>query len=440
MEVRTIQRVLVACRGETGASVARRVEAAGFEAVALYADVDAEDTWLDEVSFAARISADAGADPYADTLRIVSAALDAGSDAVHPGTGRLATNGELARMVANVGLAWIGATPILLDACASRSEIRRLLREAGFPVVPSSPVMLTDEEARPWLARFGVPLRLAPAERAATWRALEVRAEAGVDAALAHLAGAPFTVERALTPARHVVVAVLGDGAGNAMHLGDSERSLVFGGRVRVRECPAPALDAALRERLTEAAVRVASGVRLLGAGSVEFLVGADARWWLHDLVPALPAGFPLHDVVYGLDIVGAQVRLAAGETLGWAQEEVVPERAAIELTLCATGPGDIDELSFPDGVEVSTVRAVGAHVDPAHDPVIARIRLSGPLRQAVLVRARAALESVRILGVPHDTDALVGLLAEPRAWEGHTDTMLLESVVAARSASTSVE
>ena len=126
MEKRAIQRVLVACRGEAGASVARRLEAAGVEAVVLYTDEDAEEPWLDEVSYAARITTDDGSDPYRDGLRLVSAALDGGCDAVHAGFSAMATNAELSHMTANVGLAWIGAPPPVLEACADRVELRRL--------------------------------------------------------------------------------------------------------------------------------------------------------------------------------------------------------------------------------------------------------------------------------------------------------------------------
>jgi acetyl/propionyl-CoA carboxylase alpha subunit len=428
MERRTIQRVLVACRGEPGAAVGRRLEAAGVEAVAVYADVDAEDAWLDEVSYAARIATMQGEDPYADGLRIVSAALDAGTDAVHPGPGALALDGEVARMVANVGLAWVGAPPGLLDVCASRPEVRRIAREAGFPVVPGSPVLSGVDDAAAWVARLGMPIRVAAARRGGRAEICERRED--VDAAVASVASADFVVERAVRPARHLVVAVVGDGSGSAMHLGIHERSLSLEGHVRMRECPPPGLSLGDLERMAEAAVRFAQGMRLSGVGAVELLVGPDGRWWLHDFVPSLFAGYALHDLVYGVDLVAAQVQLAAGETLGWDPAEVHAGRCAVELVLRATGAGEIEEFAFPEAVEVSTTRAAGSRVDPAHDPLLALVRVVGSLRQPLLVRARAALESVRIEGVPHDIPALVALLADSRVWEGHPDTSVLASVV----------
>jgi acetyl/propionyl-CoA carboxylase alpha subunit len=434
MEKRAIQRVLVACRGEAGASVARRLEAAGVEAVVIYTDEDAEEPWLDQVSYAARIATDDGSDPYRDGLRLVSAALDGGCDAVHAGFSAMATNAEFSHMTANVGLAWIGAPPPVLEACADRVELRRLAREAGFPTVQTSPPLDTPADAAPWLARLGAPVRIAAVRRDAPTPAAILADVAAAPAVLERLAGAPYVVERAVRPARHVVLAVLGDGAGNVIHLGDHECSLTLQGRVRVRESPAPGLDDALRTRLEDAALRLARGVRLVGVGAVEFLVGPDGQWWFHDLCPALFDGYTLHEEIYGLDLVHAQVRLASGETLGWSQAEITSAGCGIELLLCATDAGTLEAFELPEGVSASTTRDVGATVDPARDPLLARLTVGGPMRHALLVRARVALEGVRIEGVLHDTDALLSLLGDSRAWANQVDTDLLADVAAHRS------
>ncbi len=419
---RTIQRVLVACRGEAGAAVARRIEASGLEAVALYADADAEDSWLDEVSYATRIATDDG-DPYQDGWKIVSAALDAGCDAVHPGTSPVATRAEHAHMVLNVGLAWIGAPPAALEACADRAEIRRRARELGLPVLASSPPLADRTEVPAWIAKLGEPARVTSARRGRpAWHSGVAEP---LDAAFERLAGDPVVVERYLPHVRHVLVGVVGDASGNVLLLGDHERSLVRDGLVRVRESPAPPLDARQRARIAEALPKLVTALGVAGVGAVELLVGEDGRWWLHDVVPALFDGFALHEEVYGLDLVHAQCRLAAGETLGWRQDEIASAGVGAELTLCATGAGELEEFSLPDGA--STVRVEGGRVDPARDPILARLVVGGPMRHALLVRARAALEHAKIVGVPHDTAALAALLADPRVWEGRTETGLFE-------------
>ncbi len=434
MEKRGIQRVLVACRGEVGASVARRIEATGVESVALYAEIDAGDAWLDEVAYAAPLAggSEAGMAPYSDRLRIVSAALDAGTDAVHPGTGSLARDAEFAHMVANVGLAWVGAPPAVLAACADRVEVRRMVRDAGLPVVPGSGPLRTGEEAAPWVARLGVPLRLVrlgPDHGGDAPGARLVHHLEDLPAALTSVEGSVFSIERAVNPARSVTVAVVGDGEGRALWLGEHERSLELDGRVRVRECPALALDAAVRDRLAEAALAVAGGLRLYGVGAVAFRVGADGRWWVDSVQPGLFEGYALHDLVFGVDLVASQIRLASGETLGWSKDDIRASAVAMELTVCATADGWIEALTLPEGGETSL--GEGARVTVAHDPVLARIRLSGPMRHAVLVRARALLDQVAIRGLPHDTDALRTLLANFRVWEGSLDTELFPRVLA---------
>lgn len=416
---RVIQRVLVACRGEEGAAVARRIEAAGYEAVALYADADASDAWLDEVAYAVRIATDEG-DPYADGLKIVSAALDAGCDAVHPGTAPIALSPEVAHIVMNVGLAWIGTPPAGLEACADRAAVRAKAKELAIPVVASSPPLSEASEVEAWIAKLGGDVRVASTRRVGpAWTGGEPLA-----AGLARLGG-PVVVERRLAHARHVVVGIVGDAGGHVLLLGDHERSLAREGRVRVRESPAPALDERARARIAEAVPKLCAALGVSGVAAVEVLVGEDGRWWLHDVVPGLFPGFALHEEVYGLEVVHAQVRLAAGETLGWTQDEIRPAGCGIALTLVATGPGEIERLELPEGA--STARGEGGVIDPARDPVLARLVIGGPMRHALLVRAHAALEGVVVEGVPHDTEALAALLADPRVWGGATETGLFE-------------
>jgi acetyl/propionyl-CoA carboxylase alpha subunit len=188
-----------------------------------------------------------------------------------------------------------------------------------------------------------------------------------------------------------------------------------------VRECPAPALDDDLRDRLVVAAERVAGALRHLGPGAVEFLVGPDGTPWLHDFDPGVFRGFGLHDAVYGLSFVGAAIRIAAGEALGWDPDEILPGRAAVEVELRATGPGELEDVSLPEGVEVSTAVAAGSRIDPARDAVLATLRVTGPTRHAALVRAHAAVEGASFDGVPTDAALVLRVLADSRTWAGRT-------------------
>jgi acetyl/propionyl-CoA carboxylase alpha subunit len=194
-------------------------------------------------------------------------------------------------------------------------------------------------------------------------------------------------------------------------------------GIVRLRECPSPGIEPEARARLGDAAATLAEELKYVGVGGVEFLLGANGHAWLHDVDPGLPPGYRVHDAAYGLDLVSAQIELAGGQTLGWAQEELSPQRHAVEVVLVGLGRGEIEDLELPEGIDATTALFRGAAFDPARDPVLARLRVDGPTRHAALVRLRAALGEVRITGVPHDTARLVELLADPQVWEGHAHT-----------------
>ncbi|MFZ5478505.1 MAG: biotin carboxylase N-terminal domain-containing protein [Myxococcota bacterium] len=420
MQKRTIQRVLVGCPGEVGASIVRSVESAGMEAVAAFDDRGADAAFLDEAAYAVHVTGDA---PWRDGMRIVSAALDSGADAVHPGVAGLARDPTFARMVANVGLAWIGPLAQQMEDAGDLDALRRRGRDLGIEPVPHSPALTDVADIERWTSHFGSPIWVRCATRGGPRGGL-ARSVDEARRLAARLAPHPVMVERAILPARHVVAIVLGDGQGNALYVGDHDRSLVDArGIVRMRECPSPGFEPEARARLGDAAARLAEELKYVGVGGVEFLVGADGHAWLHDLDPGLPPGYRVHDAAYGIDLVTAQIELAGGQTLGWSQEELRPERHAIEVVIVGEAPGEIGDLVLPDGIDVTTALVPGAAFDPARDPVLARLRADGPTRHAAIVRLQAALREVRIEGVPHDTDRLLALLGDPDTWEGRVHT-----------------
>lgn len=418
---RTIQRVLVACRGDVAVSLCSSIESAGMEAVAAYTDTDATMPYLDEVAYAVRLGEEEG-DPFQVPMRLVSAALDSGADALHPGLA--CRSAELARTVMNVGLAWVGPTWQQVELCADRAAVRRQARECGLEGVPHSGELEGAPAGMDQVAHFGAPVYVRPVDRRRPGRLARTLDEAR--AAVTAMGGAPYSVERAILPARHLVVVVIGDGQGNVLHVGEHERSVVDGRRIRMRESPSPGVEAPARKQLGAASVRFAASLRWQGVAGVEWLVGADGRPWLHDLHPGLPGGYTLHDLAYGVDLVQAQLQLASGENLDWNPAELVPSRHAMEVLICATGSGELEEMVLPEGVGVVTAYGPGSVIDVARDPVLARLRVDAPTRHAALVRILAALEQVRIEGVPHDTARLARALGHRDVWDGRTHTGVL--------------
>lgn len=426
LEPRAITRVLVADRGEVGARLVRAVEAAGLESVAVFSDADADAPYLDEAAYAVRIPPSQGVDPYTDAVGLVTAALDSGSDAVHPGFRGMSRNPEFARVVHNVGLAWLGPRLDDLEWTLDRATARHRARDAGLECLPSSPLLHEPRDADAWCERFGLPAVVRTGRRG-VGRTVVAHDLAAARAAVASAGAAGAFVERALPSARHLLVIVIGDGVGNAIHVGEQEASLRGPHGARLRECPSPGVDAGLREKLCSSAADFLAAWRFLGVAAVHFLLGPDGRPWFSDVDAGLPEGFALHDLVYGVDLVGAQVSLAAGEELGWDQAEFTPAAHAAEVAVSCTAPGTLTRFALPDTPGIDSIVASGSEVNPARDPVLARFRAKAPTRHAALVRVRAALEAARIEGAPTDLAAVTRMLAERAVWEGATSSRVVD-------------
>lgn len=426
LEPRPIQRVLVADRGEVGARLVRAVSAAGVESIAVYADADAEAPHLDEAAYSVRIPQPEHGDPYMDPVGLVTAALDSGADAVHPGFHGLGRSAEFARIVHNVGLAWLGPRLDDLEWTLDRSMARHHARDAGLELLPSSPLLHDPLDADAWCDRFSLPVVVRNGRRGAG-RSVVAHDVATARRAIFQAGSNGAFIERALQSARHVVIMVVGDGDGSAVHVGEHEASVRGPGGARMRECPSPGLSVPEREKLCMQASDFLAAWRFLGVGAVHFLVGPDGRPWFSDVDASLAEGFALHDLVYGTDLVGAQISLAAGEELGWDQDEMAPEGHSVELVVCATTKGKLKRFEFPDAPGLDAIATVGSLVDPAVDPVLARIRARAPTRHAALVRVRAALQAAKIAGVETDIDACVSLLADRATWDGDTASRVID-------------
>ncbi len=421
-DVRPIQRVLVADRGEVGVRLLRVLEANGLEGIAVFSDADADAPWLDSAAYAVRIppSPSGTLDPYMDPAGIVSAALDSGADAVHPGLHGLARSADFARTLHNVGLMWLGPRLDDLTWTVDRVLARARAREAGLEILPSSPLLFDPDAVEAWCERFGFPMVIRPGRRLAM-RSRVVHDRSSARRAVAEAAEVGVFAERALPEARHVAVVVVGDGYGNAVHVGEHELSLLGPAGVRLRECPSAGVDGALRARIGQGAADFLAASRYFGVGAVHFLIGGDGLAWFLDVEPGLPEGFALHDKVYGVDLVGAQVALASGEELGWDQDDIAPDGCAAEVAIALRRRGRATRLEFADPACVDTAVSVGQRVDPARYPILARVRVSAPTRNAALVRLRANLEGAVVEGVETDLAACVELLADLAVWEGRT-------------------
>jgi acetyl-CoA/propionyl-CoA carboxylase biotin carboxyl carrier protein len=440
--------VLVANRGEIAVRVIRTLRALGVRSVAVFSDADADARHVREADTAVRIGPAPAAESYLSVERILEAAARTGAQAVHPGYGFLAENAGFARACADAGLVFIGPTAESIALMGDKIHAKETVQAAGVPVVPgSSGSGLTDAQLADAAREIGMPVLLKPsaggggkgmrlvretsalAEEIAAARR-EARASFGDDTLL---------VERWVDRPRHIEIQVLADGHGNVVHLGERECSLQRRHQKVVEEAPSVLLDEATRAAMGEAAVQAARSCGYRGAGTVEFIVpGVDpSSYYFMEMNTRLQVEHPVTELVTGLDLVEWQLRVAAGERLPFAQDDITLTGHAVEARICAEDPargflpsgGTVLKLNEPsgDGVRTDSGLSEGTEVGSLYDPMLSKVIAYGPDRATALRKLRAALADTVTLGVPTNAGFLRRLLAHPAVVAGELDTGLVE-------------
>lgn len=442
------ERVLVANRGEIAVRVIRTLKRLGIRAIAVYSDADAGAPHVALADEAVRIGPAPAAESYLDPARIVRAALDAGAQAIHPGYGFLSENAAFSRACAAAGLVFVGPGELALEVMGDKIRAKRHVEASGVPVVPGvSEPEATDDELLDAGPLIGFPLLVKPSAGGGGKGMQVVRDHGELEHALPaarRVARAAFgddtlLLERFIERPRHIEVQVLADAHGAVIHLGERECSLQRRHQKVVEEAPSPLLDAATRERIGRAACDAARSVEYLGAGTVEFLVSdaAPDEFFFIEMNTRLQVEHPVTELVTGIDLVEQQLRIAAGEPLAIAQEDVRLTGHAIEARLYAESPergflpstGDV--LAWRpaaiDGVRVDAGIREGQRITADYDPMIAKVIAYGADRAEALERLDDALAETVLLGVEANTAFLRELLAHPDVRAGRLDTGLID-------------
>jgi len=437
--------VLIANRGEIAVRVARTLHRLGRPSAAVYTDADAGAPHVDAADVAVRVPS------YLDAAALLEAARIAGATAVHPGYGFLSENARFAQAVIDAGLDWVGAPPSAIELMGDKARAKRLARESGVPVIAG----IEDEqdvsldELRAFGAEHGFPVIVKAVAGGGGKGMRVVRSDAELEGALdaarreadAAFGDGRVLAERYLERPRHVEIQVLADRHGGCVHLGERECSLQRRHQKVVEEAPSPVVDAALRARLGEAAVALALACGYEGAGTVEFVAPADAgEAFFLEMNTRLQVEHPVTELVYGVDLVEQQLRVAAGEPLGLRQEELVPAGHAVEARLYAEDPangflpatGTIRRYAEPrgPGVRVDSGVRAGSEVGTAYDPLLAKVIAHGPDRPTALRRLDRALAGLELLGVATNAAFTRALLQRDDVRAGEQDTGLLERVL----------
>ncbi|WP_228994931.1 acetyl-CoA carboxylase biotin carboxylase subunit [Streptomyces sp. DH8] len=440
--------VLVANRGEIAVRVIRTLREQGVRSVAVFSDADADARHVREADTAVRIGPPPAAESYLNVAALLEAARRTGAQAVHPGYGFLAENAGFAQACAEAGLVFIGPPAAAIALMGDKIRAKETVAAAGVPVVPgSSGSGLTDAQLEAAAREIGTPVLLKPsaggggkgmrlvrdtavlAEEIAAARR-EARASFGDDTLL---------VERWIDRPRHIEIQVLADAHGNVIHLGERECSLQRRHQKIIEEAPSVLLDAETRAAMGEAAVQAARSCGYTGAGTVEFIVPGDdpSSYYFMEMNTRLQVEHPVTELITGLDLVEWQLRVAAGERLPYAQEDIRLDGWAIEARVCAEDPsrgflpsgGTVLALREPQGGGVRTDSGLseGVPVGSLYDPMLSKVIAYGPDRATALRRLRAALADTVILGVPTNAGFLRRLLAHPDVVAGNLDTGLVE-------------
>jgi acetyl-CoA/propionyl-CoA carboxylase biotin carboxyl carrier protein len=434
----SIHSVLIANRGEIALRILRSVRAAGLVAIAVHTAEDADSPHVAAADAAVRI------DSYLDVDQILEAARRTGADALHPGYGFLSENAGLARACEAAGIAFVGPPAAAIETMGDKITARATVSARGVPVVPGLAAPGLDDAALlAGAAEIGVPLLVKPAAGGGGKGMHRVEDLAELPAALAaarrEAAGAfgddTLFLERWITAPRHLEVQILADSRGHVIHLGERECSLQRRHQKVIEEAPSPSLTPVQREQLGRIAIEAARAVDYVGAGTVEFIVDAHEEPFFLEMNTRLQVEHAVTEAVTGIDLVAAQLRIAAGEELGLAQEDVQVSGHAIEARVYAEDPdagflptgGRILDLALPEGARVDHALAAGLEVSTSYDPMLAKVITHAATREAALAALDRALAGTHLLGVVTNIPFLRALLALPEVVEGRLDTGLIE-------------
>ncbi|MGW1169504.1 ATP-binding protein [Streptomyces sp. NPDC002550] len=438
--------VLVANRGEIAVRVIRTLRSLGVRSVAVFSDADADARHVREADTAVRIGPAPAAESYLSVGRLLDAAARTGAQAVHPGYGFLAENAGFARACEEAGLVFIGPPADAIALMGDKIRAKETVQAAGVPVVPGG----RDPELARSARELGAPVLLKPSAGGGgkgmrlvrDMTVLEEEIAAARREARASFGDDTLLVERWIDRPRHIEIQVLADGHGNVVHLGERECSLQRRHQKIIEEAPSVLLDEATRAAMGEAAVQAARSCGYRGAGTVEFIVpgGDPSAYYFMEMNTRLQVEHPVTELVTGLDLVEWQLRVAAGEKLGFAQEDVRLTGHAVEARICAEDPargflpsgGTVLLLDEPqgDGVRTDSGLSEGTEVGSLYDPMLSKVIAHGPDRETALRKLRAALGETVTLGVQTNAGFLRRLLAHPAVVAGDLDTGLVERVV----------
>ncbi len=440
------RKILVANRGEIARRIFRVCRELGVRSVAIYSEVDRSAPWARQADESYQLPGVAARDTYLNQELILEIAHSSGADAIHPGYGFLSENADFAEACESRGIHFIGPTPAAMRALGSKAGARLLAEKANVPVIPGvDGANHSDEELRRLAEKIGYPV-LIKASAGGGGKGMRVveHPEELVDSlrtarseSLSSFGSDHVLLEKYFSEIRHIEVQVLGDQHGNIVHLFERECSVQRRHQKILEESPSPILDAVLREKMTEAALILAKAAGYTSAGTLEFILIPDGRYYFLEMNTRLQVEHPVTEQITGVDLAAWQIRLAAGESLTFSQEDLSQRGHSLECRIYAEDPAhgflpSIGKINFyrpasGPGVRVDDGIETGTQVSPYYDPMLSKIITLGDDREEAIRKMTRALQDTVILGVTTNIPYLLAILADPEFLAGRISTKFLE-------------
>ncbi|MBR5109654.1 MAG: acetyl-CoA carboxylase biotin carboxylase subunit [Clostridia bacterium] len=444
-----LKKVLIANRGEIAVRIIRACRDMGIGSVAVYSQEDRMSLPVQLADERVCIGSGPARDSYLKPDRIISAALNMGADAIHPGYGFLSENADFARKCKEFGLTFVGPEPEVIARMGNKSAARKTMMDAGVPVIPGSREPVFDTEtARRQAKEIGFPVMIKASSggggrgmrQAMTEEEFDFQFEIAQRESANAFGDDAMYLEKLILSPRHVEVQIMADAEGHVVALGERDCSVQRNHQKLIEESPSPAVNDETRQKMYDAAILAAKTVGYTNAGTVEFIVDPQGNFYFMEMNTRIQVEHGVTELVTDTDLVAEQIRVASGLPLSFTQEDVKLRGHAIECRINAEipeknfmpSPGKITVLHLPggNGVRVDTALYTGYIVPSNYDSMIAKILVYAPSREAAIRKMRAALNETLIIGVETNLDFQFRIMHNQVFCDGKADTGFIEKYV----------
>lgn len=442
-------KVLIANRGEIAVRIIRACRNMGIRSVAVYSKEDANSLHVQLADQRICIGEGPARNNYLNMDRIISAALNMGADAIHPGFGFLSENSEFVRKCQKSGITFIGPEADVIDKMGNKSQARKTMMEAGVPVVPGTKEPVYDAaEALKMANEIGYPVMIKASSGgggkgmrvARTEEEFEFQFNMAQRESANAFGDDTMYMERYIENPRHVEIQIMADNHGNVVALGERDCSVQRNHQKLIEESPSPAINEEIREKMNEYAVLAAKTVGYTNAGTIEYIVAQTGEFFFMEMNTRIQVEHGVTEMVTGTDLIIEQIRVAMGETLSFNQEDIKLRGHAIECRINAEipeknfmpSPGLIQHVHLPagNGVRVDTMIYEGYKIPSEYDSMIAKVIVHAPDRDAALRKMSSALDEMVIIGVETNLDFQYQIMRHPVFKEGRADTGFIEKIM----------